>query len=111
VVPLKRAAVKSSVMIDNRDNESVLMVVNDSPFASPISFTVTCKDNMGKIVPLDQITLAQNASMIFNLKEKWPILEKFVGAVEFTSANSTIVLSAIRINPTNSFTPLPTFEY
>ncbi len=112
VLPAKEAVSHTALLVDNRkDNETVLMLVNDSTFLSPISFKVVCKDSKGTTVLIDQITMSQNASLIFNLKERWPSLQDFVVRVEFSSSTATVVLTAIRINPTNSFTPIPTFEY
>lgn len=101
---------KAILPIDNSAGHStVLMIVNDSSFRTE-TITVAFRDQSGARVHLDQFTLPIRGTILVNVAEKWPVAASLIGTADFTAQNSSMVLTALRINPTNSFTPIEAFE-
>lgn len=96
--------------IDNTAGHStVLMIVNESSFRED-TITVSFRDQNGSRVHLDQFTLGPRATLLVNVAEKWPQTANFKGVADFTSGETSMILTGLRINPTNSFTPIEGFE-
>lgn len=91
-------------------HQTVIMLTSDTRF-STLTITAAIRNSAGERVHLDQFTIAPRGTMLFNLAEKWPQSSAIRGTVEFTSPNYGLIVTALRLNPSNSFASIEAFEY
>lgn len=89
---------------------TVLMVASDNRFAT-LTITAAIRDQNGNRVALDQFTLPSRGTMLVNLAEKWPASAGIRGSIELTSDSLGLIVTGLRINPSNSFAPLNAFDW
>lgn len=89
---------------------TVLMVASDTRF-STLQITAAIRDANGARVALDQFTLPPRGTTLINVAERWPQAAGIRGTVELTSVDYGLIVTGLRLNPSNSFAPLDSFEW
>lgn len=111
VSSLRSGNQRSLLPFDNvAGHQTVLMLANADTFRQ-ITVTAAIKDANGNRIHLDQFNMQTRSSMLINMAEKWPQSQGIRGTVELTTQSSSLILTALRINPSNSFASIEAFEW
>ncbi len=102
------------MLYDQRDFFQTVAVVVETGFLSfnnnPVAVTLAFRDEAGQRIHLDQFDMRPRTMRLINFAAAYPQTVNRRGTMEVSTAQGYLVLSGIRINPTNAFTALESFE-
>ena len=111
VFSLRTGAKRGLVAFDHvAGGGTVLMVASDSRFRT-LEITAAIRVANGARVALDQFTLPPRGTTLINVAERWPQSAGIRGTVELTSVDYGLIVTGLRLNSSNSFAPLDSFEW
>jgi hypothetical protein len=110
IFPLEQPAVDQLMTWDHRNGLSTLLYLVN-PNSSTTNVTLTFVNQMVQKISTQTVTLPAFGSQIINLNALVPATIGLQGSLEIEGVNGTgnpvgLVATGLRINPTNSFTPL-----
>lgn len=95
------ASFDTTLIITNAENFS---------FSRPMVVTLAFYDGSGNRIMLDQLSIPVAGNTFFSMYQKYPQLRGQRGYVDLTATNGDLVAAGLRINPTNAFAPILSFE-
>lgn len=95
------ASFDTTLIITNAENFS---------FSRPMVVTLAFYDGSGNRIMLDQVSIPVAGSTFFSMSQKYPQLRGQHGYVDITATNGDLVAAGLRINPTNAFAAILSFE-
>jgi hypothetical protein len=108
IFPLEQPAPLQYMVWDHRGGVStVLYLVNNKPTAS--SGTLTFTDTANNLIRTVNFTLPILGSQIIDLQSLVPETMGKMGTLAISGPGTATTVTALRINPSNSFTPIRTF--
>lgn len=114
IFPAQGSDDRTVLPVDNsRGHSTVVMIGNDgfsTSSARNATITISFRDRSNTRVHLDQFEIPNRGARLLNLSE-YSQLRDFQGVADFSAINSFgITVVGLRINPTNSFTPILPYE-
>ena len=114
VFPFADSSASHLVMqFDNSANFDTTIIITNAEnysFSSPMVVTLAFYDGSGNRIGLDQLTIPVAGSTFFSMYQMYPQLRGQRGYVDLTALNGDLVAAGLRINPTNAFAPILSFE-
>jgi hypothetical protein len=100
------------VSFDNRSGYSTGVAVACPDFISfgPCSTFVTIRDQSGKIIKTDMVTIPLNGVMAATLPSLYPEVRGIAGTIEFAVSRGYVTALGYVFSPTGAFTSSPVFQ-
>jgi hypothetical protein len=101
------------MQFDNTANFDTTLIITNAEnfsFSRPMVVTLAFYDGTGNRIMLDQVTIPVAGNTFYSMYQKYPQLRGQRGYVDLTATNGDLVAAGLRINPTNAFAPILSFE-